>query len=437
MRLRNFIKSLVRLCADAGAVQPIAFLAARKAVRIADAAPGGGEVLNVLALSPERFTGDLRALAASGRFAVHALPEYYQYACLALFDEGPRRERFLERFLRAYRKRMPFDIVLGTSVWYRQDIPWGAAAQRAGIPYVILHKECFKPEPPQMQTTVDKALRFGAFPGERLIVHNRPVADAFAAGGYAPAERISVCGAMRMDDFVRRANAGEGARASQRARPLVTYFSFALGIGLDDRGVSPFPADPSDGWYELFRESHAAFARLARRRPDVDFVIKTKWHGQWTRMIEEIIRDSGAPLEAIPNLRVDSSGSAHDLIYDSTVVCGFGSTTMLEAGLTDKPIVVPHFGEVDAPEFRGRVKLEDSYHLFDVARSGAAFESEIERNLTPPPVAADVRAARRELFERWVSPLDGSAMDCYLDTLSAIARRGTTVASAPGSATEG
>ena len=119
--------------------------------------------------------------------------------------------------------------------------------------------------------------------------------------------------------------------AAQRKRPLVTYFSFALGLGLDDRGVDPFPKDPRLGWYDLFCGSHLAFAQLALRRPDVDFVIKTKWLGQWTKLIEQVLQDGDVELDKLHNLNIQSSGDAHSLIFESLVVCSFASTTILEA----------------------------------------------------------------------------------------------------------
>ena len=426
MLARKIFKWFVRVFADFGLVLPLVVLCARKTQLIHPSA-ARNEPIIILALSPARFLGDLRALACSGTFTIYSMPEYWQYAALALhaYDSKLQR-RFLTRFLHVYRRYIPFDVVVGTSVWYKQDIPWGAAAQRSGVPYVILHKECFKPEPVQTQAAVEKALKFGPFMGERLLVHNEPIARAFISKGYVSKDEVDVCGAMRMDDFVGRAKSSGVSCAAQRKRPLVTYFSFALGLGLDDRGVDPFPKDPRLGWYDLFCGSHLAFAQLALRRPDVDFIIKTKWLGQWTKLIEQVLQDGDVELDKLHNLNIQSSGDAHSLIFESLVVCSFASTTILEASLARKPVIIPHFGEVDKEGFRGRVKLFDSYSLFDVAETPNDFAQRIEERLNNPDVNPKLELAKRNLFERWVSPLNESALKRYIEILSNVGERGVT-----------
>ena len=262
--------------------------------------------------------------------------------------------------------------------------------------------------------------------GERLLVHNEPIAAAFIASNYVSRRQVEVCGIMRMDDFVKRAQSSDASIALRRERPLVTYFSFALGLGLDDRGVDPFPKNPRLGWYDLFCESHLEFAKLALRRPDIDFVIKTKWSGQWTSLINDTLRREGIEPDSVSNLTIQSTGNAHNLIFESLVVCSFSSTTVLEAALAGKPVVIPHFGEVGKEGYLGRVKLLANYNLFDVAYSPNEFGQLIEERLYKPDIISKQHDERRQLFERWVSPLDGSALFRYVAALNDTARRGVS-----------
>ena len=204
MFVRKIAKHLIRIVADPLLVPLLAMLCASKTSRTSSIV-ANKNCVHLLALSPKRFIADLRALEATGEFIVHAFPEYWQYFGLALYDAKDGRQwRFLETFFKAYHRYIPFDIVVGTSVWYKQDIPWGSAAQRSGTPYIILHKECFKPESLQAQASVKKALKFGPFMGERLLLHNKPMAEAFINHNYVVPARVDICGAMRMDKFVKR-----------------------------------------------------------------------------------------------------------------------------------------------------------------------------------------------------------------------------------------
>lgn len=410
-RALQLLKPVVRLAGDLGLVGPLAgrCASATKELRIPGVTPAS-DARRILALSPVRFGGDLKSFVASGRFRLFEMPEYWQYAALNLHAESSRerRDRFLRKFAQVYLRRMNIDGVIGATFWYRQDIPWGNAAEAVGIPYIVLHKECFKPEPPQMRRTVEKALQYGKFQGRHVIVHNAPLREALVAAGYARATQVSDLGCMRMDEFVRRA---ASAPRPARARPLATLFSFTLGVGLDDLHVDPFPADPSRGWSQLFEQTHASFARLASQRPDADFIIKPKWRGQWTDLIEQILARAGTPLASLPNLTVDNSVSAHQLIFDSNVIVTFNSTTMLEAGLAGRPVVVPDFSEARDPRFIERVKLRDSYHLFDAADSPELFMARIAAHLDRPAVDPSGEDDRRALFGRWVSRLDATSSD--------------------------
>lgn len=378
-----------------------------------------GDAVKLLALSPNRFRSDLEILNDTGKFQIFEMPEYWQYAILNLYygQDIARRDLFLRNFLGAFSTILGIQGIVGAAVWYRQDLPWGNVAQSIGIPYVILHKECFKPEPTQMRKTVEKALSYGQFRGEHIVVHNSPMREALINSGYVQPEKISALGCMRMDKFVRR-TALKSVSTSQC--PLATFFSFTLGVGLDDLGVDPFPRNSEDGWKDLFDKSHIAFAKLACDTPNSNFIIKTKWSGQWTDRIKRILEDAGLPLENIPNLNLGTGSDAHDLILKSNVIVTFGSTTMLEAGLAGKPVVVPDFSEAQHPVFSDRVKLRDDYDIFDIASTPEFFMQKIAEHLENPKVDAQYETKRKHLFEQWVSAIDGCSTQRYCDLLRSV-----------------
>ena len=105
----------------------------------------------------------------------------------------------------------------------------------------------------------------------------------------------------------------------------VSFFSFAPGACLPHLQLEYWPKDPKAGFVTFFRNAHVGFAELARERPDIEFVIKPKWGDRWIREIESVLRQGGVPAD-LPNLTIDATLDAHELILASNVVLGFGST---------------------------------------------------------------------------------------------------------------
>ncbi|MCH7540410.1 MAG: hypothetical protein IH999_08460 [Proteobacteria bacterium] len=157
---------------------------------------------------------------------------------------------------------------------------------------------------------------------------------------------------------------------------------------------------------KFFERSHAAFAELARDHPEVDFVIKPKWAGRWVDEVERVLRLNGTAPGDCDNLHILPDADAQRLILESDVVCGFGSTALLEAGITGKPVVVPHFDETLSPEYRDYIPFQEHFHLFDIAGSPAVDEACMRE--------------RRAAFEEIVSSLKGDATEKYAALLKRV-----------------
>ena len=418
--LNNFIKPIIQYFGERNWVFPLVWLAERNIRHIHPDFSSGEPTLNILALSAFRFEGDLKLLAEKGNIVSYCLPKWIQDAVLALYKPAVnkvQRERFMQNFLRQYCSRNNIKMVLGASYWYQRDIAWGEAADTVGIPYVVLHKECYKTQSSQLQACVRRADQAGSFPGSHLIVHNEHMRQLLVDCGFVAANKISSLGCMRMDKLAEQVKATPATEKKQ-----VVFFSFSPGIGLDEYNCGPWPNNPYIGWVRLFEQSHVAFARAAQQLPEVEFIIKPKWMGRWLKHIEQALEASWLSLSDIPNLKVDASISAHECITSSAVVCAFQSTTSLEAAVLGKPVVVPHFAEAVSEQYAEKVKLAKDYDIYTVANSPTEFTQNIlqhlEQEYQPSP---EVMQKRRKLFEEWISPLDGESTVRYINLLQEIA----------------
>ena len=389
----------------------------------------------LLALKPERFRGDLEILSREFGFRILAFKKGWQQKLLELYwNEGldfdryinapegspeartqHRLARFLDTFLPRLFQRCSIDAVISAASYYVDDHDIGRAAQRAGYPYLVLFRECLTASRKERLQKERLFRSLGTFQGDRLLVHNEATRQAIVAAGYARPEQVEAPGCIRMDAFLHRL---AQPRPPRQGPKRVILFSFVHCTGLAHLG-NDFSPNRDVGFVRLFDQVHGRIGLLAQRHPEVEFVIKPKWGGEtWLGEIETALDSVGLRSADLPNLRILPDVGAQDIILDSDVMLGFGSTTLLEAAVTGMPVIVPHFAEAADGTYAGHVLLEDEYDAFTVATSPEELERLVLAALERPEVPEAMMARRREVFERYVSPLNGRASEHYAEIIT-------------------
>ena len=434
--LKKTLKFPALILARLGIVWPFVLVYARIIEEVKPQGSRGEGKPTLLALTSKRFLGDLEVLAGSGEFRVLKVPYSWKGRLLTLFypadlsreqyfnpDANARVARaresyraFLRAFLPRLYRRLGVDCVIGPAVHYVEDLDWGRVSEEIGVPYVVLHRENLAASSARVKFYTDRCRKLGKFQGSHIITHNEIIREIFVRSGYVAPDNITSLGCLRMDEFVRKVRAHKGGSNS---RKKVVFFSFLPGTSLSGL-ASLWPSDRNVGLVNFFEHTHAAFGELARDHPEVDFVIKPKWSGRWVDEVEKVLRSNGIAPERCRNLSILPRGNVHELILESDVVCGYGSTTLLEAGITGKPVIVPHFEETLSPEYRDYILFQEHFHLFDIAGSPAELKSLILERLRDPAVDEACMAARRVAFEETVSSLKSDATAKYTALLKKV-----------------
>jgi hypothetical protein len=384
-----------------------------------------------LALSPHRFRRDLQVLANLDGIRLLAMPFHWQRRFLYSFHRrdidvadvhspqcgSPAEKardayrRFLKAFLPRFLERIAADAVIGANVRYVEDVDIGAVANELGTPYIVLHRENMLVPDGVFQFVTNRFRRLNKFQGHSIAVHNAVTAKSFVESGYACEQQVFPLGCLRMDEFYRRLQRPR----RKRARPLVTLFSFKSYL----KGIF------DGGYFPVFRDSHGPIARLAEQHPEIDFVIKPKpgmyKKPRFKKEMDEAFRLWGIdPSWLPPNLRIDATLDAHDLILESSVVLGLNSTTQLEAGAAGLPVIMPYFKDMRGVPAGANVKFTDHLELFDVPDTPEELMTLVLQRLRNPAVPAHIMNKRRALFSELVSTLDGGATTRYAELLRTV-----------------
>lgn len=430
-RMRSYLKPVVQRCLLTVPAAPVASYLARHISRIEStkSAPSP-DAPAILALSPNKFRRDLQILADTGQFRIYALDGNFQMRIVSQFrsapgsyreycaaDPDPRQRRSRQRASDLWLRILPslfarfrIKAVIGAAVHYHQDWDIGTAAERCGIPYVVLHREnSFVAAPATQHEVVERMKHAHPFTGRLIIMHNALARQCLIDSGYVKPDAVVSIGCLRMDEWVRWC---EGA--SQPGTDAV-FFSFAYSSGMIGR--NNYSTEGKLGFVNLFKQAHIAFAELARDNPASNFIVKIK-HGLSDRnAILEALAGAGIDAQSIPNYRITQTDEAQDLIRAAAVVIGFQSTTILEAALAARPVVIPAFAEAARADHRPYLRFGDAYDLFDIARSPEELKALVLDRLTTPRLQSEGLGERRALFETYVSSLSAETAARYVQVL--------------------
>jgi hypothetical protein len=396
----------------------------------------------ILALNPDRFRGDLNILNDVDDFCIVTLPFNLHAWMINTFYNFPERlndfyqprvdsniylsriecRAFLRLFLFWYYKFVQIDCVLGAAVHFKHDFDWGAVTNQLNIPFIVLHREnliqCI-PGPYKFACQLYKMI--GSFEGAKIVVHNNESARCFVEAGYANKDQVLALGCMRMDLYLNQILKSKLKSCNNRKK--VSFFSFSAGTNLYfpwmvSGGFQHWPDDKSVAMYSFFDNSILAIGQLALENPEIDFIIKPKiGHPSWDARIEKALHKGEINYHQLSNLSILPFVNPHELILESDVVCGFGSTVLLEAGIAKKPVVMPLFDEAQKPEFSDYILFGDYLEMFKVAYSSDEFKTLILDELESPSITDDQIKQREKLFNQWVSGIDGMATKRYTELI--------------------
>src|SRR5262249_47162846 len=163
-------------------------------------------------------------------------------------------------------------------------------------------------------------------------------------------------------------------------------------------------------WRRMREELHQVLKRLAAERPDVHVVVKC--HPQSQEL--DAIRSELGGAENLTILY--GAATAAQLIVHSDVIVGFQTTALIEAMLTDKPIVYCVWAERHAEFARWLLPIADSGACY-LPRSPTELQVLLANLLDQPHVPKSMLDGRREFVGRYIAGADGETANRILSDI--------------------
>lgn len=295
------------------------------------------------------------------------------YALSGIDSEPKMKYRALSRDVwKQLTARQNFQAVISGNWAYYSERELAFALSEIEVPFLVSHKECLK-TPSQVRGWIHVYDTYrGPFGGRAMSVYNEAEKHTLVESGVCKPEQIVVVGCPRLDELHRLRLQGR----KPNSRKTLLFFSFhptaAAGLPwipmpvghqpLAGADTLPIPGDPkylnhwfgfdesgnlqpSVAWEELSQETHRAILCLAKKRPDVDVLIKVKM-GPHNHLHAKSLLGGGLP----PNVKVIDGGGSLDYFQKADAICAFNSTACLEGIAAGIPVVTPRFAEAVLPE---------------------------------------------------------------------------------------
>ncbi len=329
----------------------------------------------------------------------------------------PRKQAFIGVIARLLGKHIDCAVTPSIQYWVEQDFTAGFTL--AGLPFIGLHKEFTVVDDAQLDYRIQlHRQRQQKFLGAELYVTNDLARRLFTLANVARTEQIKVIGSLRMD---RLFDADSPYRCRSDGRPQAVLFSFGHlsgGFGGVPRRSHYFSLYDDNGFVELFREVHVAFAELALEQPDSEFTIKLKNNEEWwIREIEAVVYEAlNRSIADIPNLFIRST-DAPDLIRDAHCVVGFNSTVLLESVILDRNTIVPYFAEATG-HMANYVYLKSYFDVLAVANSKQDLKSKVRTALANPDAFVPIDRERwHHMMQTYLGFDDGKTLERLVENM--------------------
>jgi hypothetical protein len=334
----------------------------------------------------------------------------------------------LNGLIDALYSKLKVDCTVNVNYRYVGDFYWVKASLSIGVPHIMLYRECLLQKDSRIyDEIVNRHKMIDQSYASHTIVHNQNAKDSFLDAGWKDESKISIAGALRMDNYLKRLQPLASNFTSLKKRKKFVLFYFPFDMSLFGKNGTPINDKYSyaysiwSGREKFFIDLHQALIELSIELPEVDFIIKPKdimmERKSW-KFYKDIVDKSN--LKSYDNYKIKPYADVHDLIINSDVFCALQSSTAIEAAISGKPVILPIFDEYRKTPHSNDLFWKRHLDLFDIATSKEHLKEIIVNQLSSPFVEEGVKKRRQNVFELYFDDIKGNALKKYTSIIQKV-----------------
>lgn len=325
-------------------------------------------------------------------------------------------QNFLSKVLPLVFERFRVDCVLNSDARFCREVDIVQVAEKIGTSHVCVTRESMFLTPGLRDRVVKRHRYFEPFKGTKLFAQNLATKEALVKAGYVREEQVSVIGSIRSKALLDAIKRGDNNCDSQTHNSVVMFTWPPKCYGPNGYRVELEVAT---------QRTVRALCEAALIRQDVQFYIKPKHNhasAELLKPIRDIILSYGECVADRVSL-LSKDVDPLPLLLEARVVVAMQSTTVLEAAMAGKAVILPHFSDIRADVgYSDALLYSDKTELFDVPDTEEELTSLVLKRLENPFVSDGKQKSREAMFEEHVCPIDGDVLKRFVSEITSCVR---------------
>ena len=276
-------------------------------------------------------------------------------------------------YLKFLKKNFRINHIMVFAIHYKSEVFWDEVSNKLGIKYLIYHRESQYASPKEIEFHKKMLNSINPFKGYKIIVYNNIAKKIFVDSGYVKNNKIIVNGPIRTDKLYNK-------KIKVGKKNIVLFYIIGTGMGLD------FITGQSDithskfknfGWNMLLDNTYKILFKLAKEFKNYKFICKGKYGGMIKRRHFAMEKKFGKT----SNLIFTAIEKNYEFLKNSKLVITFGSTTMFEAMMLNKKLLIPFFNEPQNIIYKNKVPFKELSRFKFVKKNENDFYKSIKKIL--------------------------------------------------------
>ena len=318
---------------------------------------------------------------------------------------------YLFNLLKFLKKKYKLKFIINFAIHYKSEYLYDKIANDLDLKFLTFHRECLYATQNLKDTALSNIKKLEKFKGSRIIVHNKIVKEIFSKSGYCEENKIDIIGPLRTDQILKYSSQKKNSQSK-------TILFYIFGTGAMLHTGKNIGSDWSDeiGWFNLLSNTYKSILTIADEFQNCEFIFKAKYD---SIKYKEYHLNHTKNFKGT-NIRYITEEKNYSLLKKSDLVISFNSTTILEALLFNKNVLIPNFNEASDEKYSDYVAFKELNKTKLICNNTEQFMGNVSNLILDNDEFHLSKIERETLFRKYIGEPDGKNSNRIKNLISSL-----------------
>ncbi len=304
---------------------------------------------------------------------------------------------FLNNLIKFLKKKYNLKIVVNFAVHYKSEFQYDHISIKNNLNFITLHRECLYSSKNSKDAILNNLKLVPKYAGTKIIVHNDVVKNIFLKSGFCEDNQIAQIGPLRIDSNIKV------TYEKKNENKTILFYIFGTGAMIQQGKTYGSDWGVDYGWFKLLENTYNAILEIAAKYPDTRFIFKAKYDSKsYKSYHNEKLKNFN-----LNNVDYISEEKNFELLKKSDLVISFNSTTIVEAILFKKNLLIPFFDEASNANYLKFVGFEELRKSLQGCEKKEIFKNKLSEFIEKNKNYYVNEKERIKIMEKYIGQIDG------------------------------